>query len=100
MKIGDLITAYSAGYHELLDITDLVLDEFTQSWSSNKHLKVGDKIGELYHYSQRFDSNGNQKISSKIKVSNAGFCKPALESVRKEIEDLEVKSQKLLKIVL
>ena len=97
-----MITAYHAGYHKITRIvkrwenktkdTDYarnaysIMGEFTD--------ECGKEINSLIYYKQILDSKGNPKKSQE-KCCDIDFCKPALDSVQKEIETYTEIIQKL-----
>ena len=77
LKLGDLITAYHQGYHELVKI------ELRRSNTP------------LFHYVMRFDSNGRPSKAKRVRTCDAAYCRSALTNLEKEIEKREEEVLKL-----
>lgn len=83
MKIGDLITAYHSGIHEIINIqerwnhkNDVMLPCFYE-YNEN----CGDKIGDLVTYVQIANSQGKLLKTNKEKSCDIFWCKPLQEYI-------------------
>jgi hypothetical protein len=98
MKEGDLITTYYAGFFRLKRIERrFYTEKDINTYSSCKDKKIGEEYSPLFYFEQEYDSNGNPK-KGKEKRCDAEFCKLANEFIIEELQKLEERKAKLLKI--
>ena len=93
MKVGDIITAYHAGFHRLDKIEKRYIDERMSQYDIYKDKKIGDEYSPLFRYTTIADSNGKPKKGSK--ACDAGFCRLATISIDEEIKALTERIDKL-----
>lgn len=93
MKVGDLITTYHEGYFILNRIEKRYATEGDVMRHPSVYKKVGEEYSPLYYFTQKYDKNGNPK-TSKEKVCDSSFCKPAKDRI--EEEELKVEKLKLI----
>ena len=93
MKEGDLITTYYEGFFILNRIEKRYATEADVKQFPNTYKEVGKEYSPLYYFKQKYDKNGNPKVS-KEKVCDAEFCKPAIERIVEEV--LRVEKLKLI----
>lgn len=77
MKVGDLVTGYHKGYHRLLVI---------------EHRK---SFKPLFHYRCEFNASGKKMNSKQMRCCDAGFCRPAADSVEEAINTTQKKLDNL-----
>lgn len=77
MNLGDFITAYHGGIHELVKIEN-----------------------NLAFYCQRFTANGNVRNSKKVECCSVAFCRPAIGFVRKRLAEIKIEMENLQKLKL
>ena len=88
MKVGDLITTYNKGF--------FILERIERRFATEEDVKryqtifniVGEEYSPLFHYSQKYDLEGNIKRSRQMSCDSS-FCKPAEEFIKKEIDKIE-----------
>ncbi len=93
--IGQKITAYHAGYHEITRIVKRWENKTKDSeyarnaYSINGEFtdECGKEMNPIIYYKQIFDTKGNPK-KSKEKGCDMQYCKPATESLETEIANL------------
>ena len=88
MKVGDLITTYNKGFFILEKIERRFFTEDDLRYHPTAVKKVGEEYSPLFHYSQKYDLEGNIKKSRQMSCDSS-FCKPAEEYIKKEIERVE-----------
>lgn len=93
MKEGDLITTYYEGFFILKRIERRYATKADVKQFPNAYKEVGKEYSPLYYFTQKYDKNGNPK-TSKEKVCDAQFCKPAKEKIEEEL--LRVEKLKLI----
>lgn len=88
MKVGDLITTYYKGFFILERIEQRFVTEDDLKRYPTVFKKVGDEYSPLFHFSQKYDLNGNIKKTRQMSCDSS-FCKPAIDYVVKEVERVE-----------
>ena len=90
LKVGDLITTYSAGVHKITKIEKRLWTTLNIQWSPN-NTKIGDYMLDLVYYKKVLDEYGNPQ-SSVEKTLELPYCRPVKEYFeRKEAEFLRLK---------
>jgi len=79
MKVGDIITTYSQGYHKLVKIEPVNLP--------------GDNVS--FHFKQVADNQGKRKNSNTIKACHYSFCRPAVAMIEKSVKEMNTWIQNL-----
>ncbi len=72
LKLGDMIIAYHAGYHELAEIKDR-----------------GENVSPLFGYRTVFNSSGKPIKGKKLLWCDASYCRRALAYLNKSIAETE-----------
>ena len=81
LKVGDLITAYHKGYHEIVTFEER------------------DDCAPLVHFKTRFKSDGKPANSKRIMCCDMGYCRHAEIGLTNEIRRKEEEIEKLKTIL-
>lgn len=99
IKVGDLVSAYWAGYYEVIKINrrwekkdGKTLHERTaysilgeENFSEDT---CGEEMNPLITVIQKFTKEGKPVVTKKEKICDSCFCKPAKEHIEEEIKKL------------
>jgi len=87
-KVGDLITAYHKGVHEILSIKRRFYEREDDIPSSLKGVKsIGDENNALIYYKKVLNDNGT-KSKSIQQCCDVLFCKPFSDFIKEKEEEL------------
>lgn len=93
IKIGDLVTAYRSGFHEVVDIIPRWKSK--NGYSSYSVLGTydpntcGEEMNSLIKYKQVYDKNGKPKKTTVIQSCDSAFCRGAIQSLEGRIKETE-----------
>ena len=92
--IGDIITAYTAGYHRVLEITPrYISQEMIDKYSIYKDAKPGDEFSPHIKYEVVFNSKFKKVAKSKQSGCDAAYCAlvtpERVDEMIKPMEDLK-----------
>ena len=93
MKVGDIITAYHAGFHRIDRIEKRYITDELQA-KHYKGKKVGDERSSLYYYTRIADGSCNPKKGQERNCDES-YCKLATTSIEEEVKALEERIDKL-----
>lgn len=87
-KVGDLITTYHKGIHEVISIKRRFYERETDIPSFLKGVKsIGDEYDALIYYKKILNANG-VKAKSISQCCDIGFCKPFSSFIKEKEEEL------------
>lgn len=103
IKVGDLIVAYHAGFHQVTRIVRrfYTQDDMRYQTITDKGGKIGDEYNALIYYKTIVDSKGKpaKGKNKREKSCDAIFCVPAIPEILKEIRDHQETIERLTKLV-
>ncbi len=95
LKIGDKITAYHKGFHQITLVERRFIDYY--DIRCNDSLVLGTEKNSLIHYKQIFTEAG-KPIKGAVRSCDAGYCQYYEISLIKRIKDAEEMLEQLRKL--
>lgn len=81
IKVGDLITAYHAGIHRVIEIERRFHESTSTIPSDEPDTKIGDEYSPIIKYELVLRENGEIPKVTKINSCDYYYCKPAYKFI-------------------
>lgn len=91
LKIGDIISAYHAGYHQIIKVERRFVTKADLNYISDTERKLGSEYGALITYKKLYNENGTIAKTQKQNSCDASFCRLASTHIDDEIDELLAK---------
>ncbi len=99
MKVGDLVSAYWAGYYEIVKISRRWEKKDSKTFYERRACCItgeenfnedtcGVEMNPLLTLIQKFTKEGKPVVTKKERTCDSSFCKPAEEYIAEEIKKL------------
>ena len=108
IQVGDIVTAYRDGYHEVVKIEK----RWKNKTKSSEYEKAayciigdydpstcGDEMNSLIYYKKKYKLDGTPVKSKKVYTCDSFYCKPMYESIQEQIKRHEASLEKLKQIL-